>query len=68
MELLASSRTGRKQYSSRIRGGEETVEDVDGLDVVSLRERLCIAELDVDGSREMRVDRWKQHLAFASRS
>ena len=67
LELLASSRTGCKQFSPFIGGGEETVEDVDGLDVVSLRERLCIAELDVDGSREMLVDRWKQQLAFASR-
>lgn len=68
LELLAFNSTGRKQYSPCIGDGEETVEDVDGLDVVSLRERLCIAELDVDGSREMLVDRWKQQLAFASRS
>ena len=41
-------------------------DDADGLDVTSLRERLERAGLDVDGSREMLVERWKQQLERSS--
>lgn len=37
-------------------------EEVDSLDVTSLREQLEKAKLDLDGSREMLVVRLKSHL------
>ncbi|OEU07252.1 hypothetical protein FRACYDRAFT_251325 [Fragilariopsis cylindrus CCMP1102] len=37
-------------------------EDTDDFDVTSLRERLEKANLDVDGSRQILVERWKTYL------
>mmetsp|Transcript_53107 Transcript_53107/g.57637 ORF Transcript_53107/g.57637 Transcript_53107/m.57637 type:complete len:458 (-) Transcript_53107:317-1690(-) len=52
---------GRTQYSSIV-DGNRTSEEADGFDVTSLRERLEQVDLDVDGSREILVDRWKNYL------
>lgn len=61
-ELLRYTNLDRKQYSSVIEDDTGTPEDADNLNVTSLRERLQKADLDVDGSREMLVERWKEHL------
>ena len=37
--------------------------NVDNIDVTSLRERLVLFDLDVDGSRAMLVQRWNDHLS-----
>ena len=37
--------------------------DADEYDVRSLRERLEAYELDLDGSREMLLQRWKEYLS-----
>ena len=37
--------------------------NVDDIDVTSLRERLVLFDLDVDGSRAMLVQRWNDHLS-----
>mmetsp|Transcript_38756 Transcript_38756/g.44654 ORF Transcript_38756/g.44654 Transcript_38756/m.44654 type:complete len:123 (-) Transcript_38756:120-488(-) len=53
-ELLVYTNKDRTRYNSSV------VDDVDELDVTSLRERLQMVNLDVDGSREMLVQRWKE--------
>ena len=58
--MYASS--GRNSYASMVDDGNGTIDDVDDFDVTSLRERLQKVDLDVDGSREMLVDRWKNYL------
>jgi len=65
-ELLVYVADGRKQYSSVVKGGNGTLEDADNLDVTSLRERLEKANLEIDGSREMLVERWKEHLRLCA--
>ena len=62
-ELLLQSSSGRSnvKYSSVVINGDGTVNDADGLDVTSLRERLQKYHLDVDGSKEMLLQRWKDH-------
>jgi len=62
VELLVYATSDRKRYSSVINDGNGTVEDADEFDVTSLRERLQRVELDVDGSRVMIVERWKNYL------
>ena len=44
--------------------GNGTIDDVDDFDVTSLRERLQQqnVDLDLDGSREILVERWKNYL------
>jgi len=54
-ELLVYTNNERTRDSSAV-----VVDDVDDLDVTSLRERLQRINLDVDGSREMLVQRWKE--------
>ena len=58
----SSSDGGRTTYSSYIQNGNGTMEDADGYDVRSLRERLEAYELDLDGSRTMLLKRWKEYL------
>ena len=53
---------GRKIYSSVVENGDGTLDDVDDFDVTSLRERLEKANIDVDGSRQILVERWKRYL------
>ena len=62
-ELLLQSLSGRSNttYSSVVTDGDGAVNDADGLDVTSLRERLQKYQLDVDGSKEMLLQRWKDH-------
>ena len=48
----------RKQYSLASNGG---INDPNEMDVQSLRERLEKIDLDVDGSRTMIVERWKNY-------
>ena len=65
VELLVYTNNsgGCKKYSSVVdNGDEDTLDDVDDFDVTSLRERLEKANLDVDGSRQMLVERWKTYL------
>merc|ERR1712194_652456 len=64
VELLVYTNNigGRPRYSSVVDDGYGTVEEVDDLNVTSLRERLQQAKLDVDGSRSMLVERWKDYL------
>mmetsp|Transcript_26032 Transcript_26032/g.38478 ORF Transcript_26032/g.38478 Transcript_26032/m.38478 type:complete len:409 (-) Transcript_26032:150-1376(-) len=57
-ELLCYRSSCRKSYSSFI----ESDEQVEDIDVTSLRERLEGSNLDVDGSREVLVERWKTHM------
>jgi hypothetical protein len=66
-ELLVYATSGRKRYSSVVDDGNGTLDDVDGFDVTSLRERLQKADhLDMDGSREILVERWKNYLRSSS--
>ena len=51
--LQSSSGLSNTKYSSVISNGDDTVNDFDGLNVTSLRERLRKYQLDVDGSKEM---------------
>ena len=44
--------------------GHTSLDNVDDFDVTSLRERLEIANLDVDGSRQILVERWKHYLRY----
>ena len=70
-ELLRYTNIDRKQYLSVVDEGycnNSTPEDADNLGVTSLRERLQNASLDVDGSREMLVKRWKEHLRLPTAS
>ena len=62
-ELFIHATSGRSntQYSSVVTNGDGTVNDADGLDVTSLRERLQKYHLDVDGSKKMLLKRWKNH-------
>ncbi|OEU09858.1 POZ domain-containing protein [Fragilariopsis cylindrus CCMP1102] len=57
IELLVYINLDRKTYSSV--ANSSPLEDLDTLDVTSLRERLQMANLDCDGSREMLVKRLK---------
>jgi hypothetical protein len=43
-------------------------DDVDDFDVTSLRERLQMVDLDMDGSREILVEQCKNHLRSSSSS
>lgn len=61
-ELLLYSTTGRKHYSSVVEDGIGTLQDAEEYDVTSLRERLQKFQLDVDGSREILVQRWKTYF------
>ena len=63
LELLNYATSGRKHYSSFINDGTGTMNDADAYDVRSLRERLEAYELDLDGSREMLLQRWKEYLS-----
>ena len=69
-ELLMYATTKRKEYSSIVVDDDgninETPKNTDGLDVTSLRERLQQVDLDMDGSREILVDRWKKYLLRAT--
>ena len=58
-ELLVYTNSDRKWYSSVANGTPE--EDVENLDVRSLRERLQDVNLDVDGSRETLAQRWNEY-------
>ena len=62
-ELLVHATSGRSnvKYSSVVTDGDGTVNYADGLDVTSLRERLQKYQLDVDGSKETLLHRWKDH-------
>ena len=62
-ELFIHATSGRSntKYSSVVTNGDGTVNDADGLDVTSLRERLQKYHLDVDGSKKMLLKRWKNH-------
>jgi hypothetical protein len=66
-ELLVYATSGRKKYSSVVDDdddddGNGTIDDADDFDVTSLRERLQNVNLDVDGSREILVERWKNYI------
>ena len=63
-ELLVYATLDRSTttYSSVVSDGDGTVNDADGFDVTSLRERLEAYDLDLDGSREMLLHRWKNYL------
>jgi hypothetical protein len=61
VELLVFTNLNRKTYSPV--ADSTASEDVDNLDVSSLRERLEHSNLDYDGSREMLVKRWKGAIA-----
>ena len=63
-ELLVYATSDRKRYSSIVvtDGDDGTLENTDELDVTSLRERLQQINLDVDGSREILLERWKEYL------
>ena len=61
-ELLLYTTTGRKHYSSVVEDGIGTLQDAEDYDVTSLRERLQKFQLDVDGSREILVQRWKTYF------
>ena len=63
VELLLQSSSGlsNTKYSSVVTNGDGTVNDADGFDVTSLRQRLQKYQLDVDGSKEMLLQRWKDH-------
>ena len=66
VELLLYSTSGRKKYSSIVDDGNASIDraivDADDLDVTSLRERLQKVDLDLDGSREILVERWREYL------
>jgi len=63
VELLVYATSDRKRYTSVVDDdGNDTIEDINGFDVTSLRERLQKVNLDVDGSREILVERWKEYL------
>ena len=64
--LMYSTSGGRKKYSSVVDDGDGTANDADGFDVVSLRERLEKYILDVDGSKDILLKRWKGHLLHSS--
>jgi hypothetical protein len=61
VELLVYTNLGRKTYSPV--ADSTASDDVDSLDITSLRERLQKSNLDYDGSREMLVKRWKGAIA-----
>jgi hypothetical protein len=64
MELLIYAvNFGRNTYTYSPVADSTPSEDVDSLDVTSLRERLQKSNLDYDGSREMLVKRWKGAIA-----
>jgi hypothetical protein len=66
LELLLYATTGHKKYSSVVENGDGTLDDVDDFDVTSLRERLEKVNLDVDGSRQILVERWYNYLRPAN--
>ena len=53
--------SGRKIYSSVTGDGDGTLFDANEYDVTSLRERLEKHDLDIDGSQEILLRRWKDH-------
>mmetsp|Transcript_40387 Transcript_40387/g.45124 ORF Transcript_40387/g.45124 Transcript_40387/m.45124 type:complete len:98 (+) Transcript_40387:3-296(+) len=64
-ELLVYATSDQQRYVSVVDGDgniDGTLENTDELDVTSLRERLQQINLDVDGSREILVERWKEYL------
>ena len=61
-ELLVYTNRGRNKSSSVVVEGDGTTTDADNFDVTSLRERLEKYNLDLDGSRAMLLQRWKQFL------
>ena len=61
-ELLVYTNRGRNKSSSVVVEGDGTTTDADTFDVTSLRERLEKYNLDLDGSRAMLLQRWKQFL------
>jgi len=69
-ELLLYTHYGRTRYTpitindgESSNGDDDTLDDVvDDFDVTSLRERLQMVNLTVDGSREMLVLRWKDYI------
>jgi len=62
-ELLVYTNRGRNKSSSVVVDGDGTTNDADIFDVTSLRERLEKYNLDLDGSRAMLLQRWKQFLS-----
>lgn len=68
VELLVYATSGGKRYSSVVDDGNGTIDDVNDFDVTSLRERLQQqnVNIDVDGSREILVERWKDYLRSRS--
>lgn len=57
----------RKQYVAvRVHDDDGTIQEADAYDVTSLRERLEKYQLDTDGSHEMLLQRWKEHLVVAT--
>ena len=56
----------RKKYVSVLVHNDGTINDADSYDVTSLRERLEKYQLDTDGSHEMLLQRWKDHLLVAT--
>ena len=57
----------RKQYvAAWVQDDDGTIQEADAYDVTSLRERLEQYQLDTDGSHEMLLQRWKEHLVVAT--
>jgi len=59
--LYCANDSGRTKYSSVTGDGDGTLDDADEYDVTSLRERLEKYGLDMDGSQEILLQRWKDH-------
>ena len=59
---VGDARGSRKHFSSVVTNGDGTIHDADTFDVTSIRERLEKYHLDTDGSAEMLLQRWKEHL------
>ena len=73
VELLnyatATPANGRKKlYSSVMENGDGTLVEADRFDVTSLRERLEKYDLDTDGSCEMVLRRWQDHVVGTTTS
>ena len=63
VELFVYASSGRKSYTSMVDDdGTGALDDVGGFDVTSLREHLQQVDLDLDGSRDMLIHRWKNYL------
>ena len=63
MTALAVDGTANKASDQSVSGHGTNDANVDSLNVTCLRERLEVAGLDVDGSREMLVNRLKAHAS-----